>query len=545
MSVEVKVGILFLLIALLAVVAGLFLTQAGGRLNTYEIVVHFKDTKGLAPGANVLLSGVNIGKVVKVELAPDPKFPEHPVAITLAIKRSAALFETDQLVIDQGSLLGDKFVTVKRLTQKELQDQRIARGKPLPPDAEVLGGPVQGFSNMAEQMTALIDQAKAAISAVTQTYATPEIRQGISALLKNANQASGQMQVIANNTVQLIGTLNHIVAANQASITHTMKNVEASTEEIQTAIHTVNEAISGIATGPLPAQILITVGNMRKISDEIRASVEAIRGLVCDTKSQEQVKCAMADLCQTAADVKAAAAAVKGIATDPRLATDLKTTLDNIKVTTDNLREISEASKQIMTSKENLEAINTTIKNMQALSGQGVAVAQKASGALDRVDHTMDQLSHVAGTFTPAQTSGVLRLESVRHAPLRTDMNIDLGWKSKDPHEFWRIGVRNLGASETLNLQRSLALGPDVYIRTGIFGSKPGIGLNYQFAPSGMIELEDWYPGENQLDLRAYLGLPWGISLTVGEASFLEDNYLSFGIQKSFNVGSRPAHPRP
>ncbi len=532
MSVEVKVGILFLLIAALAVGAGLWLTQTGSLMGSYPLVAYFKDTKGLQAGADVLLSGVNIGRVASVELAPNPKFPDQPVAVTVVVRKDVSLFETDQLVIDQGGLLGEKFVGVYRPSQAELQAQGIARGRRLPAGSEVAGGPMMGFANLSEQVATLIGEARAAVAAVTATYASPEIRAGIALFLHNVNQASGQLQAISQNTLSLVATLNRIVQANQASVSRTVANIEAASGEIRSATVQVNAAIATIAGGPVPTNLLLTVTNIRKTSEEIRASAEAIRGLVADPQNRERVEGALADIRKTTADLAVIAENFKTLAADQEVQRDVKATVDNLRATTENLRAMSEASKQILTSKENLEAINETLANLRTLSTEGVAVTRKASGALDRVDRTMDQLGRAASNFTPDETVGTARLEAGRGQALRGDVNVDLHW-GPDPYDFWRVGVRGLGGRETLNLQRSIGLDRDLWARAGIFGSKPGLALDYRFSPSGIVELETWHTREeNRLDLRTYWQLNDDYVLTAGLSRFLRENDPYIGLQR-------------
>jgi ABC-type transporter Mla subunit MlaD len=545
-SVEVKVGILFLLIAALAVAAGLFLTQTGSLMGSYPIVVHFKDTKGLQPGADVLLAGVNIGRVVGVELAPDPRFPDQPVAVTLALRKSVSLFETDRFVIDQGSLLGDKFVGVQRPSPRELEASGVAQGQRIAAGADLSGGPMLGFANLSEQVASLIADARAAVAVVTATYASPEIRQGITEFLRNVNQASGQLQAIGHNTLSLVATLNRVVQANQGAVSRTMANIESASGEIKAATQEVTAALRTIAGGPLPANLLITVANIRKTSEEVRASAEALRGLLCDQQNRERVEGTLADIRKTAADLAVIAESFKKLAADQKLQDEVRTAVENLRVTTDNLRQMSEASKQILTSRENLEAINATIANLRALSTQGVAVTQKASGALDRVDRTMSQLGRVASSFTPDETVGAARLEVGRRQALQGDVNLDLRW-GDDPYAFWRVGVRGVGRHETLNLQRSLGLGRNAWARAGIFGGKPGVALDYRFSRPGVVELEAWHANENRLDLRAYWQLNDDYLLTAGLTRFLRENDPFIGLERVIyrSPGSSPSAPPP
>jgi len=176
---------------------------------------------------------------------------------------------------------------------------------------------------------------------------------------------------------------------------------------------------------------------------------------------------------------------------------------------------------------------------MRTITERGVAVTEQAGEALTRVDRTMDQLGRVASNFQPDQSTGMVRLEATRGDALRADLNFDLVW-GPDPSAAWRVGVRGLGAQETLNLQRSVPLGREAWLRAGVFGSKPGVALNYRFSPSGVVELEAWHPGENRLDLRTYWQLRDNYLLTAGVARFLRDNDPFIGLERVIYRSPRP-----
>jgi ABC-type transporter Mla subunit MlaD len=533
---------LFCLIAILAVVVVLFLTQATGRFGGYHIVVHFKDTNGLAPGGEVLLDGVSVGKVAQVELASDRRFPDQPVAVTLAMKKDIALYRTDEFVIDQASLLGDRFVSVKRPSDRELATMQVHRGAPIKTTGEtdLSGGPMIGLSNLSDQVQVLMTQMQGAIAAVTATYASPEMRRQLTEFLSRINQASGQLQVISQSAVGLINTLNHLIQANQGAVTSAVNNIEAATVSMRGAAAQVNQTLHAITTGPVPAQLLATVANIRTTSDEIRASAESIHAMISNPENQKRLQSALQDVAQATANMAAMSENMKKMTGDQKMQADIRATMDNLKVSTDNLREITEASKQIMTSKQNLEAINETLANMAAATKGAVNLTQQAGGTLERVNKTMGQVSAITGAFVPGQTSGFARLEAGRGDHVRADVNLDLAWSS-DPYNFLRVGVRDLGGKETLNLQRALRVGKHVYARAGIFGNSPGAGVDWEWSPGDVVELEAWHPGVNRLDLRTYWALLDRFDLTAGVNRLFDDNDPFVGLQWDLGPKHKPS----
>ncbi len=405
-----------------------------------------------------------------------------------------------------------------------------------------MGGPSAGFANLSEQVATLIAEAHDSIVALKLTYASPEIREGIALLMANVSRATGQFDAIAGNTQLLIGNLNKIVTANQGAVTRSIGNIEAATVEIKTITQQVRSAVDGIATGPIPAQLLVTALNLRTASEDVRASTEAIRGMVADTENQRRIESLLASLAQAGQDVAEISGSLKTLTADEQLQSDIRATLENVKITTENLREVTEASRQIITSKENLEAINATIANLRTISEQGLGVTAKADQALTRVERTMDELGQVTTAISPDQLTGRLRMEAAHAAPLRADIDFDLRYGA-DPYRFWRVGVRGFGRNETLNLQYSFPLGQDTWARAGIFGNRPGVALNYRLSPRAVLELEAWDPGDNRLDLRTYWQLGRDYALTAGLERVLRDNEPFVGLAREVQLG--PRRPQP
>jgi len=94
----------------LAALAWLALKIGGGAFvgsDTTTVRARFSNLGGLAPGANVMVSGVSIGKVEKVEL------DERYAAIaTLRVRKDVKLPSDTMAAIRSSGLIGDKFVAL-------------------------------------------------------------------------------------------------------------------------------------------------------------------------------------------------------------------------------------------------------------------------------------------------------------------------------------------------------------------------------------------------------------------------------------------------
>lgn len=94
----------------LAALAYLALKIGGGALvggDTTTVRARFTNLGGLAPGATVLVSGVSVGKVEKVEL--DASFA---AIVTLRLRKDLALPADTFAAIRSSGLIGDKHVAL-------------------------------------------------------------------------------------------------------------------------------------------------------------------------------------------------------------------------------------------------------------------------------------------------------------------------------------------------------------------------------------------------------------------------------------------------
>ncbi len=106
---ELKVGI-FVLICL-GLLVGLLLQFSKGTTlfrKTYAIKLNTSNVGGLRPRASVLLSGVQVGTVYDIKLAPDGT----NVSIMLRIYSEFVIKDDARFEIEQSGFLGDQFVAV-------------------------------------------------------------------------------------------------------------------------------------------------------------------------------------------------------------------------------------------------------------------------------------------------------------------------------------------------------------------------------------------------------------------------------------------------
>ena len=100
----VFIGLVLLALLLLQFSKGVRLFHPG-----YEILLRAHTVGGLKPRAQVLMSGVQVGSVSRIQLAPDGK----SVIPTLQIYHQYRIRKDARFVIEQSGFLGDQYVAIQ------------------------------------------------------------------------------------------------------------------------------------------------------------------------------------------------------------------------------------------------------------------------------------------------------------------------------------------------------------------------------------------------------------------------------------------------
>lgn len=105
---ELIVGV-FVFLGLLCVA---YLTIQLGRMElfsgkSYAVVAKFGSVSGLKSGADVMISGVSVGKVASIELSPDFR-----ATVRMNIRQEVELSEDTGASIKTSGLIGDKYVAL-------------------------------------------------------------------------------------------------------------------------------------------------------------------------------------------------------------------------------------------------------------------------------------------------------------------------------------------------------------------------------------------------------------------------------------------------
>ena len=96
----------------------------------YRVKVRFKDVLDLVPQAGVKVNDVAVGKVEKIDLAPDGWTAE----VTVAVNGDVVLPANSVAKLRQSALLGEKFVELAKPAQRDQTQGKLADGALIPVD---------------------------------------------------------------------------------------------------------------------------------------------------------------------------------------------------------------------------------------------------------------------------------------------------------------------------------------------------------------------------------------------------------------------------
>lgn len=401
--------------------------------------VRLADAGGLNAGAEVLLSGVAIGKVESVKLADDG----FAIA-TLSIEKGRQINKTLIAVLPTGFIsLGDRQV----LLQKRAETLGVYN--PNDPTDPIPGG-IQGpLEEIFPDTEATMQELNKTMVAFQNLLSDKELKASLIGVMKSGEQTA---QKFGNLADSLGGTLNRNgdeIDTLMTSMVATMKNMQDVTAEI-------NKFAS---SGKLQAQ-----------ADELMTTMNS---------AAKQGELLVGDL--------------RAYTNDPEIKENLNSTLSNFKNMSDsgvniakdaelmakNGVEISDQTKQLMTKANKLaDEVEKLIEDVKG------AVQKFGPGGATSLLPDIQIESDLMYQQEPSR--------------LRTDVNVTF----PAGKEKMVLGLYDAFESNKLNIQFQRTLNERTDLRYGVYASKPGVGVSYAFAPNTWLKGELFGLNDPQFDLR-------------------------------------------
>lgn len=400
----------------------------------------FADAGGLNAGSEILLAGVSIGKVEKVQLTD-----QGEALVTFAIEKGRPLSKKLVAVLPASFIsIGDHQVLLQALTSETGNYSPNNLDSPIPGK---LQGPLEGIlPDTGETITEL----NKTMVAFRELLEDKELRNGLVAVMKSGEQTSTKFGKLADN---LNGTLiknSGEIDTIMATMVSTMKSVQAVTQEVETFAK----------SGKLQDQTETLLTTMNQAATEGKALVEDLRAYTADPEMQESLK--------------------KTIANFEKMSTSGVNIASDAEQMSKNGIEITAQTRDLMTKANN--------------------VADEVSKLIEDVKDAVKKFDPTKGTgsLLPKVELEAGVTYTTEDSRLRSDVNLILP-AGKDKLIF---GLYDAFETNKINIMLQKGINDQTDLRYGVYASKPGLGVSYRFAPDTWLQSELFGLNDPQLDIR-------------------------------------------
>jgi phospholipid/cholesterol/gamma-HCH transport system substrate-binding protein len=272
---EWKVGLfVFIGLALLAVLLLQFSKGTTFFRPTYDILLHAGSVGGLKTRAQVLMSGVQVGTVAEMQLAPDGK----SVTITLRIYRQYEIHKDARFVIEQSGFLGDQYVAILP-TKNE--------GESFGPGGEATAEAPLDLQEMARSAAGFLQHIDSAATNIND--ALDEARRTIlsARALTNLSATFANFHRVSERSLSVVDNVNALVESNRPSIAVSVSNLVFFSEQINQAA----SAVRGLVATNSP-EIDAAVKNIESSTATLKNLLDGVqqgKGLAGNLLENEQI----------------------------------------------------------------------------------------------------------------------------------------------------------------------------------------------------------------------------------------------------------------
>lgn len=262
----------------------------GSSLLSKEKIVHalYDDVEGLVVGANVTISGMNVGKVRTIDF--DENYDKIKVTFTL---RDDLVFSNQSVAqLYEAGLIGGKAIAI--LPQYDSTVEAVADHDVLPSEikpglTELVNQQIAPLQDKIEGLLTSADSLFAGVSNVMNYETQNNIKvtlDGLAATVNNINALSSSVnRILEANEKGFASTLNNLDNAtqnltqltdslNQMPLVSTVKNFEATSAQLK-------KIIDGLESGEGSAGQLL---NDKALYDNLVTSAESLDALLTDLK---------------------------------------------------------------------------------------------------------------------------------------------------------------------------------------------------------------------------------------------------------------------
>jgi phospholipid/cholesterol/gamma-HCH transport system substrate-binding protein len=229
---------------------------------------------GLKPRAAVLMSGVQVGTVSDINLAPDGK----SVTISLRLYKQYEIHKDANFIIDQSGFLGDQFVAIEPTTNEKepFHDQDHAEAEP-PFNLQEFTRTATGFIQRIDETVKKLDEA---LANVTRLALNPETLTNLAIAVNNLRGFSDRALVVADNITSLLATNSPVITQSASNLVIFSDQLNHFAGDLSGVVVTNREAIH---------QAVSNIESSTEMLKDLLSDVQAGKGLAGDLLRNEQI----------------------------------------------------------------------------------------------------------------------------------------------------------------------------------------------------------------------------------------------------------------
>jgi ABC-type transporter Mla subunit MlaD len=315
MSRQAVVGFFAILSILGLFVIFWFISNQGSKLGGYRIAVRFPAAAGLRTGSQVLLSGLSIGTVDRIVLAPD-----YTVDVILAIKGSLPILSflpgsappngydipKGSRFIIQAPLTGESAVVIIPPPPEHVAGAGAWPHEILPLDQQPSGSPSASFQDVVAQGGDTLKELQ---------HRLPQLLDGMQSAINNANA----MAIHGNELTQRLSTrLDRLTGSLQDYLDRAGGNIIAMTQELRAGAHGSRDQLGSLLT------------RLNSTAVSLNGAVDSMKQLASDPRLHANLIAATENIAQASASLAQAAASARELASDPTAQEQLRDSVANL-----------------------------------------------------------------------------------------------------------------------------------------------------------------------------------------------------------------------
>jgi len=276
---QLKVGVVVIVACI--IFATLIILMNSGGIFTHKIVVksYFPDASGLAEGAPVRLSGVDIGNVKAIRVVQGR--PLAPVEVTMKVNTKYDFFlrKDSQTILSTAGVLGQTYINI---------DSSTAKGPPIA-DGDVLNSKEQpGYDDVVRAANSSLQNMDILLKRLDRIVSFVESGQGSvgkliydPSLYNQARNTINQVQTLVNDVTAGNGSLGKLIEDddlyNRAN--STLDKINAMIDDVNSGHGTIGKFLKDPSMYDNANK---TVANVKQLTDDINAGKGALGKLAKD-----------------------------------------------------------------------------------------------------------------------------------------------------------------------------------------------------------------------------------------------------------------------